>query len=130
VTDLPLVRLSRDRRRAVCANVDCGEPFAERREKPTRTSLAFLPGWVRPRGDGWSDAGAPGGVWVMSKRVRQRVAAGEPPSYRRHPMPEEAGNRRYRPGRLTTVPTVYPAIVICPACDLRQEVNEEALGLQ
>jgi hypothetical protein len=127
------VRLSRDGQWAVCANVDCGERFAERREGPARTTLAFLPGWVRPRGEGWSDEGVPGGVWVMSQRVRQRVSVGKPPNYRRHPRPEETENlpRRARtPGRLRTIPTVYPAIVICPACGLRQEVDEGALGLR
>jgi hypothetical protein len=116
--------------------VDCGERFAERRERPARTSLAFLPGWVRPRGEGWSDEGVPGGVWIMSKRVRDRVAAGRAPVYRRDPSPafafgdEQEGRSRKRPTGGGTIPTVFPLIIVCPGCGLRQAADEQALGLR
>lgn len=59
---LPLVRLSRDRRWAVCANVDCGERFAERQEfvrEPVIAMLAFLPGWHEFSGERQATGSSP-----------------------------------------------------------------------
>lgn len=142
---IPLVRLSRDRRWAVCANVDCGERIAARIDKsaliseaipeglrPPRATLDFLPGWTNSTG-GWPDEEFPGGVWMMSGRVRQRVSAGKPPAYRRPPRdPDEAPwNPRDRSGLgITKNAYVYPALVICPACHSQQLADAGVLELR
>lgn len=76
MNDIPLVRLSRDRRWAVCSNVDCGERFARRIDisamakyavvpesvRPPVAALDFLPGWTHDEVDETADGSAPGGV--------------------------------------------------------------------
>jgi hypothetical protein len=120
VNDLPLVRLSRDGRRAVCANVDCGEPFAERLElvrEPMRAVLAFLPGWHEFSGE-----------MLMSTRARKRISQGLSPAFRR--TPGATRNRRSPGSNRVVFGEEAPMTVVCPACGLRQEVNEQALGLR
>lgn len=146
MNDLPLVRLSRDRQWAVCANVDCGERFArplvhmaERRavqiagsdellEVPLgedQSVLRFLPGWVNKEGrhleEGWL---VPGGVWTMSEHVRARISKGEPPAFRR------VNSSRTRNRSLSKTAIGFPALVICPACGLPQVVTQEVLVLR
>jgi hypothetical protein len=142
---MPLVRLSRDRRWAVCARLDCGERFAMRNEMSALNAKAkppppgfrhpgamldFVPGWTH---DDDHEA-APGGVWTMSRRVRDRMAAGKPPVFRRPPFHEEGDHPsrrdRTRPFGLTTNAHAYPAIIICPACGLQQLADEDVLELR
>jgi hypothetical protein len=138
VSGPPLVRLSRDGERAICAR--CPELFAHRITRseivlPGRraivpigldsemgATLRFLPGWTRR-----VEAGVlPGGVWTRSKRVRDRIAAGKKPAFRRRP--EEASSDEFSRGY--KLATVYPAWVICPACHLEQIADEGVLHLR
>jgi hypothetical protein len=51
---LPQVRLNKDRNRAVCTRIDCGEPFADvvaGVPDDATIHLEFLGGW-KPSGDG------------------------------------------------------------------------------
>jgi hypothetical protein len=83
--------------------------------------LRFLPGWVNRRDeDGWFA----GGVWRMSPRVRDRISKGETTAFRR------VNRSRYRDRRLSKLAIGFPALVICPACDLIQILDEEVLDLR
>jgi hypothetical protein len=140
------VRLSRDGQWAVCARVECGTRFARRfvrlaerqvvrvagSDEPLdvplgedRAVLRFLPGWVnrnRPLPDEVLDRW-PGGVWRMSNRVWARISNGEPPAFRR-------ANRHRWQRELSKTAIGFPALVICPACDLIQILDEEVLALR
>jgi hypothetical protein len=83
--------------------VECGTRFARKIEETSPlkealqvrdlrvAELRFLPGWVF-RDAGVEDA-LPGGVWRMSKRVRDQISKGDPPAFRR------ANRRRTRDRR-------------------------------
>jgi hypothetical protein len=139
---MPLVRLSRDRKWAVCARAECGERFAERTTRPLsqdemnvkllnakllngfheipQVRLTFVPGWVNdekrrdPNPEWWR---LPGGVWTMSRRFRERQAF-------RRPNRSPYRHRTYRKEAV-----VFPAVIVCPACNLAQIADEERLGL-
>ena len=134
----PLVRLSRDGERAICAK--CPELFASRITRsaivlpgrravvpPALTSdmatLEFLPGWINQEGP--SPEVLPGGVWRMSKRVRDRIAAGKQPAFRRRPQGGSSdGFSSWSPSARVIA---LPALVICPACGFRQIADEGVL---
>jgi hypothetical protein len=84
------------------------------------TMLRFLPGWVNKEThrleDGWM---APGGVWTMSQRARERIEKGDRP-FRRSSPRRSLGKTAYG----------YPALVICPACHQAQVADEGVLGLR
>jgi hypothetical protein len=84
---LPLARLSKDERWAVCAQVECGERFAKRTtsavaRQPSKAELEFLPGWVLH-----------GDTWAMSGRARRRLSEGRQPAFRRVPPFDPGGWR-------------------------------------
>jgi len=138
VSDLPLVRLSKDDQRAICSKTECGFPFAEilRRQDYGMHGLDFLPGWARG-GEG---------LWRMSKRAYANQRSGRGPRVRRVPNPDAPGfsllragrfirprirERRHRPdsplNQLFT--NAFPIEILCPACGLRQMASEDMLGL-
>jgi hypothetical protein len=145
---LPLVRLSRDERWAVCARSECGERFAKRIEipiemqlrqivppglRPREAVLDFIAGWVR-NGDTWS----------MSKRARVRLSQGRQPAFRRNPATksdEDASSeiglesssgrdRTWRPEVFSENDHGVPCYVICPACGTRQLADPVVLRCQ
>ena len=153
---IPLVRLTKDKRWAVCAHVSCGERFAERIEiseelslrevddagrsvrVPRKATLDFNAGWV------FRD-----GTWVMSKRARVRQSQGHQPAFRRPPFLVTRGyyftgfarrewdsdrKKWTTPDRDVDRPEYFkenerglPAFVECPACGLRQVADPVAL---
>jgi hypothetical protein len=139
--NLPLVRLSKDRKWACCVSVGCGERFARRlwRPLPLRPpnfTLDFLAGWVEDR-----DA-APVPLWRMSGRAWKRLSQGRQPAFRRPSggwadeaeMADaaEAGldmkrDRTDRPWRDTTNAHSLPAVVVCPKCKRHQLADPQAL---
>lgn len=144
---LPLVRLSRDQRWAVCARTKCGERFAKRIEipiemqlrqnvppgmRPREGVLDFIAGWVRN-----------GDTWIMSKRARVRVSQGGQPAFRRDPLSESdedhvadeperrrQRDRTWRPEVHSTNDQGLPCYVVCPACGLRQLADPAVLRCQ
>jgi hypothetical protein len=126
---IPLARLSKDQQRVICARIKCGESFAERWTDPPR--VMFGSGWIK-RGD----------TWIMSQRARRRMSEGRPPVFRRDPGFDVLGwkdgpwdhvanrqsprNRGDRPDRFM-VEAELPTFVTCPACELRQFAEPEAL---
>jgi hypothetical protein len=126
VSGPPLVRLSRDGERAICAG--CPELFAHRITRseivlPGRraivplgldsemgATLRFLPGWTCRVAAGV----LPGGVWTRSKRVRDRIAAGKKPAFRRRP--EEASSDQFSRGY--KLATFYPHVLLIRGCTL------------
>lgn len=126
----PLARLSKDRRRVICARIECGETFAERWSDPP--AVMFGSGWIQ-RGD----------TWMMSQRARRRVSEGRPPAFRRDPAFDVGGwkdgpwdhvanrptpkDRSDRPDRFL-VEAELPTFISCPACGLRQVAEPKTLG--
>jgi hypothetical protein len=87
--------------------------------------LDFLPGWVHSDEPSW-----PGGVWRMSKHARARRDRGLSPAFRRDPtdgLPPSKRDRTWRPGGMTKGAHGLPALIICPACKLRQIADPSAL---
>jgi hypothetical protein len=150
---LPLVRLTKDGKWAVCARISCGERFAKRIEFPEGqwprqmdasgkwagypriAVLDFISGWVRS-----------GDTWRMSKRARKRLAEGKPPAFRRPPFSDERDPRRngidprsdpperdlrrersYNAFGFSTNEHGLPAYVECSACGLRQVADPTVL---
>src|SRR5206468_12313323 len=126
--NMPLARLSKDKKAVICARIDCGEVFAERWAYPQMApSVMFGSGWVQHEG-----------TWQMSKRARRRLSEGRPPAFRRDPGFVGGGwkdakhghdviqgrpfprNRRNRPERFFLRHARLPTDVDCPACGLRQ----------
>lgn len=130
--NLPLVRLSRDGKWAVCFAEQCGFRFAQRFEWGTAV-LYFRAGWVMDK----TAAELP--VWRMSRRVYKRLSQGHSPAFRRPPDRDVAGwldppwmgrDRESNPDRFSTDARDLPAIVICPACGRRQLADADALDCE
>lgn len=124
---LPFVRLSKDEKRALCADIPCGEPLAERVEAtpipddelPLKYELEFGPGWLR----------GPEGVWVMSSRVRKRMSSGRSPGFRRRP--DGAGREAPAdPRAFRALSMRWPVVLICPACNRVQIADVDVLKLR
>lgn len=110
-------RLSKDGAHVLCAMVDCGQALGwimqaddENNGKPF---VWLPPGWAWRKSDR---------VWRLTARARERLRAG------RSPQALVAFANKGAEFPIGWLPAL-PWDIVCPACDLRQTLDADALGL-